>query len=187
MRQEVRGACPACGEEVAYLYETEHIPYFSEILIITCSCPLCGYRFSDVQSLTAREPVRLEFRIESEEDMMVRVVRSTQGEIIIPELGVEISPGPACEGFVSNVEGILMRIDKVLDGAVIEGDDDQRRNAIDLKEKIVKAAEGKYPLTLIIIDPMGNSIIDSDRVKKETFDPETVTPTPAQGCEPEIT
>lgn len=171
MRQEVRGTCPACGEEVDYLYETEHIPYFSEILIITCSCPLCGYRFSDVQSLTSHEPVRIEFRVEREEDLMVRVVRSTQGEIIIPELGVEISPGPACEGFVSNVEGVLMRIDKVLDGAVIEGDDEQRRNALDLKEKIALIGHGEFPVTLIIIDPMGNSLIDSDRAKKEFFEP----------------
>ena len=167
MHQEVRGTCPACGEEVDYLYETENIPYFSEILIITCSCPLCGYRFSDIQSLTSREPVRIEFRVEREEDLMVRVVRSTQGEILIPELGVEISPGPACEGFVSNVEGILMRIDKVLDGAVIDGDDEQRQNAIDLKEKIRLIGCGMFPVTLIINDPMGNSLIDSDRAKKE--------------------
>ncbi len=170
MRQEVRGTCPACGEEVEYLYETEHIPYFSEILIITCSCPLCGYRFSDVQSLTSHEPVRLEFNVTSEDDLMIRVVRSTQGEIQIPELGVEISPGPACEGFVSNVEGILMRIDKVLDGALINGDDEQRRNAMDLKEKINQVKSGTFPITLIIIDPMGNSLIDSDRVKKEFYE-----------------
>ncbi len=170
MRQEVRGTCPACGEEVEYLYETENIPYFSDILIITCSCPLCGYRFSDVQSLTSHEPLRIEFPITSEEDLMVRVVRSTQGEILVPELGVEISPGPACEGFVSNVEGILMRIDKVLDSALIEGDDEQRRNAMDLKEKITQVRAGTFPITLIINDPMGNSLIDSDRAKKESYE-----------------
>lgn len=172
MRQEVRGICPACGEEVDYLYETEHIPYFSEILIITCSCPLCGYRFSDIQSLSTSEPVRFEFRVEQEEDLMVRVVRSTQGEICIPELGVEINPGPACEGFVSNVEGILMRIDKVLDGVLIDGDDETRRNAGDLKEKIARVGTGTYPITLIISDPAGNSLIDSDRAKKESYTPE---------------
>ncbi len=102
---------------------------------------------------------------------MVRVVRSTQGLITIPELGVEISPGPACEGFVSNVEGILMRIDKVLDGVLIDGDDEQRRNILDLKEKMAQIGCGKFPITIIISDPMGNSLIDSDRAKKEFFDP----------------
>ena len=171
MRQEVQGSCPACGEEVDYLYETEQIPYFSEILIITCSCPLCGYRFSDVQSLTSNEPVRFEFRVEQEEDLMVRVVRSTQGEISIPELGVEIHPGPACEGFVSNVEGLLLRIDKVLDGVLIDGEDDERRKALELKEKISMAGTASCPLTIIITDPLGNSLIDSERAKKETYTP----------------
>jgi zinc finger protein len=175
VRQEIKGNCPACGEEVDYIYETEHIPYFSDILIITCSCPLCGYRFSDVQSLTSNEPVRYEFRVEYEEDLMVRVVRSTQGQIIIPELGVEISPGPACDGFISNVEGILMRIDKVLDGAVIDGDEEQRKNAFELKEKMALIGCGQFPITLIIIDPMGNSLIDSPRVKKETYTPDQTT------------
>ena len=171
MHQEVRGNCPACGEEVDYLYETEHIPYFSEILIISCSCPLCGYRFSDVQSLTSNQPVKIEFRVESEDDLMVRVVRSTQGLIEIPELGVEISPGPACEGFVSNIEGILVRIDKVLDGVLIDGDDEQRRNVLDLKEKMEMIRCGTFPITVIISDPMGNSVIDSDRARKEFLDP----------------
>lgn len=171
MRQEVQGNCPACGEEVNYLYETERIPYFSDILIITCSCPLCGYRFSDVQSLTSNQPVRYEFRVEQEDDLMVRVVRSTQGEIAIPELGVEIHPGPACEGFVSNVEGVLMRIDKVLDGALTSGGEEERRNALDLKEKIARVGSGTFPITLIITDPMGNSLIDSERAKKEFYDP----------------
>jgi zinc finger protein len=170
VHQEVQGNCPACGEEVDYLYETERIPYFSDILIITCSCPLCGYRFSDVQSLTSHEPVRFEFRVEREEDLMVRVVRSTQGEITIPELGVEIHPGPACEGFVSNVEGVLMRINKVLDGVLINGEDEARRNALDLKEKIAMVGTA-CPVTLIITDPMGNSLIDSDRAKREVYDP----------------
>lgn len=172
MRQEISGTCPACGNEVDYLYETENIPYFSEILIITCSCPICGYRFSDVQSLTAHNPIRIEFKIETEEDMMVRVVRSTHGEIIIPELGVEITPGPVCDGFVSNVEGILMRIDKVLDSAMIEGTDEQRRNALELKEKMNLVISGQFPITLIIMDPTGNSLIDSERVSIESYEPD---------------
>lgn len=104
---------------------------------------------------------------------MVRVVRSTQGEIRIPELGVEITPGPACEGFISNVEGILMRVDKILDGTLLNGDEDQRRTASDLKQKIADTKNGCFAITLIIEDPMGNSLIDSERAKKEFFEPVT--------------
>jgi zinc finger protein len=165
LEQEVRGTCPSCGEEVDWLYKTENIPYFSDILIITCSCPDCGHRFSD-------EPVRYTFCACCEDDLSVRVVRSSAGKIIIPELGVEIDPGPACEGFVSNVEGVLLRIDKVLDGVLIDGDDIQRRNALSLKEKIVNLQNGKGSITLIIEDPHGNSLIDSEKAEKGTYCPD---------------
>lgn len=172
MEQEVRGTCPACGEETDWLYKTENIPYFSDILIITCSCQVCGYRFSDVQNISTNEPVRYVFHACSEQDMSVRVVRSSGAHVQIPELGIEINPGPACEGFVSNIEGVLCRVDKVLDSVLIDGDEDQRKKAIQLKERIVNIQNGKENVTLIIEDPHGNSLIDSEKAKKETYCPE---------------
>ena len=53
----------------------------------------------------------------SRKTISARVVRSTGARIEIPEFGVRIDPGPACEGFVSNVEGVLDRIGKVVKGA----------------------------------------------------------------------
>lgn len=167
LEQEVRGTCPACGEDVDYLYKTENIPYFSDILIISVSCPLCGYRFSDVQSISVKKPVRCEFQVQSPDDLCVRVVRSTAATVSIPELGVEINPGPACEGFVSNIEGILVRVEKILDTFIIEGDTEQVERSLAMKEEIQKIKEGKIPITVIIDDPQGNSVIDSDRTKKE--------------------
>ncbi|MDD1723766.1 MAG: ZPR1 zinc finger domain-containing protein [Methanospirillum sp.] len=169
MKQEVSGSCPACGEEVDWLYTTENIPYFADILIITCSCPVCGYRFSDVQNISTNEPVRYRFTVSGEEDLSVRVVRSGTATITIPEFGVEIAPGPACEGFVSNVEGILCRIEHVLESVIIDGDDTQRRNAISLKEKMADLREGHGIITIIIGDPEGNSLIDSERAIKEEY------------------
>ena len=173
MEQDLKGTCPACGEEVNWTYKTENIPYFSDILIITCSCPECGYRFSDVQNISTSEPVRYVYCACSEDDLAARVVRSSAAKITIPDLGVEIEPGPACEGFVSNVEGVLLRVDKILDGIMIDGDDEQRRKAITLKEKISNIQGGKESVTLIIEDPHGNSLIHSEKAKKENYLPES--------------
>ncbi len=137
--------------------------------MITCSCPHCGYRFTDVQNITTNEPVRFVLQACGEDDLSVRVVRSSAAKITLPELGVEIDPGPACEGFVSNVEGVLMRVDKVLDGVLIDGDDDQRKKAICLKEQIMNIRCGKQTVTLIIEDPHGNSLIHSAKAKKENY------------------
>jgi zinc finger protein len=90
-----------------------------------------------------------------------------RGAVEIPELGVRIDPGPACEGFVSNIEGVLDRINSVLDSVLTWADDhEERRNAIALKEKIALAMDGRLPFTIILEDPGGNSAIISDRAKK---------------------
>ena len=58
VRTIVPGPCPYCDPEIEYLYKTENIPYFSDILIISAICPSCGYRFVDTQLLKNADPVR---------------------------------------------------------------------------------------------------------------------------------
>jgi zinc finger protein len=167
VRKTVAGPCPACAREIEYIYQTENIPYFSDVLIISASCPCCGYRFADTQVLREGEPARYELAVGSPADLFIRVVRSMRGAVEIPELGVRIDPGPACEGFVSNIEGVLDRINSVLDSVLTWADDhEERRNAIALKEKIALAMDGRLPFTIILEDPGGNSAIISDRAKK---------------------
>ena len=48
---------------------------------------------------------RFEMQVKTCDDFDVRVIRSMTARIEIPELGVRMNPGPACEGFVTNVEG----------------------------------------------------------------------------------
>jgi zinc finger protein len=164
VREVLPGPCPVCQAEIQYLYQTEEIPFFSEILIISTVCPSCGYRLADTQLLRNAEPSRWELRIEYPEDMMVRVIRSTNGAISIPELGVRIDPGPACEGFISNVEGVLVRVDGVLSNLRSWAESNEERERIDnLKESIARIQEGQLPATLVIEDLSGNSAIIADR------------------------
>jgi zinc finger protein len=163
----VAGPCPTCACEIEYIDQTENIHYFSDILIISALCPECGYRFTDTQVLAEGEPARFEFTVENTDDLSVRIVRSMTSAIEIPELGVRIDPGPACEGFVSNVEGVLNRIDQVLGSVLVRAEDEtERQNALVLKEKIAVARAGEFPFTIILVDPSGNSAILSDRAVK---------------------
>ena len=165
MQSVVQGRCPYCEREIQYLYQTENIPYFSDILIVSARCE-CGYRHADTMVLADSEPARWELRVEEPEDLMVRVVRSASARVEIPELGVEIDPGPACEGFVSNVEGVLDRIDSVVAGVLTWAEWEERENALALRERIGWAREGRLPVTLSIEDPTGNSAIVSEKAKK---------------------
>ena len=165
----MNGPCATCGEEVEYVYQTETIPYFSDILIVSAVCPACGYRYTNTQMLQESEPVRFTFPVSTPEDLSVRVVRSMSAILRIPELGVEIDPGPACEGFVTNVEGVLDRILSVVEGVLVWADGEERERAEILKGEIDGVKEGEFPITLIIEDPTGNSAIVSDRATREPF------------------
>jgi zinc finger protein len=109
------------------------------------------------------------------DDLAVRVVRSMSASIEIPELGVRIDPGPTCQGFVSNIEGVLDRVVQAVGSAIIDGDAEERENARLLLEKITRVKCGELPVTFILEDPSGNSAIVSDSAEKGTY---TVEPEP---------
>jgi zinc finger protein len=168
----VPGPCPCCNTDIDYLYKTENIPYFSDILIISAICPGCGYKFIDTQLLKHGEPARYTVAVESEADLAIRVVRSMSASIEIPELGVRIDPGPQCQGFVSNVEGVLDRIEEVVKGALRWGNEVEKENAAALLADIVRVKAGTFPVTLMLEDPNGNSGIIAENTKKEAYVPE---------------
>jgi zinc finger protein len=93
-----------------------------------------------------------------------------RGTIKIPELGVEITPGPACEGFVSNIEGVLDRIERVVEAALRWSEGEEKENARALLSRIAQARKGALPFTLILEDPSGNSAIISEKAQKKSFD-----------------
>ncbi len=126
----------------------------------------------NTQILTEKEPVRYEMIVKAGEDLSIRIIRSMSASLEVPELGVRIDPGPACEGFISNVEGVLDRIEKIVKGALNWGNDEEQENARLLLDRIAEVKCGSFPITLILEDPSGNSAIVSDKAKKESYIPE---------------
>lgn len=169
---KVPGPCPCCNTDIEYLYKTENIPYFSDILIISAICPECGYKFVDTQLLKHNDPVRYTVAINSEEDLNIRVIRSMSASIEIPELGVRIDPGPVSQGFISNMEGVLDRIETVVKGALTWGNEVEKENAAALLADIARVKAGTFPVTLILEDPSGNSGIGSEKTVEEAYVPE---------------
>jgi zinc finger protein len=126
----------------------------------------------NTQILTEKEPVRYEMIVKAGEDLSIRIIRSMSASLEVPELGVRIDPGPACEGFISNVEGVLDRIEKIVKGALNWGNDEEQENARLLLDRIAEVKCGSFPITIILEDPSGNSAIVSDKAKKESYIPE---------------
>ncbi len=127
-------------------------------MYITSRCE-CGFRYSDTLILTQRMPMRYELIVKSRDDLKARVVRSTSGTIRIPELGIDVEPGIASESFVSNIEGVLEKVECVLEMVTRWGEEEKTMRAFELIRSIGKVREGEYEITVVIEDPMGNSAI----------------------------
>jgi len=160
-----------------FTWETVNIPHFGEAMVIAGVCD-CGFRHNDTILLTQKEPVRFTLQIECIEDLDARVIRSSSGTLRIPELGVDIEPGFASDSYISNVEGVLDRVEGVVSFATRSAREEQSQEAIEKGEEIVEninlAKAGRFPLTLIIEDPLGNSAIDCEKAAKSTLTDEDV-------------
>ncbi|NYT05530.1 MAG: ZPR1 zinc finger domain-containing protein [Methanomicrobiales archaeon] len=174
MHRVIPGPCPRCKEEIQFIYQTEEIPYFSDILLISAACD-CGYRFVETMILGEGDPAMWTLHVTAPGDMEARVVRSTTGSLEIPEFGITIDPGPACDAFITNVEGVLARIEDVLDKVLTWAEGEERGRACALKDEVARAREGDVPFTLIVRDPTGNSAIISRKAEKQLLPPDAGT------------
>ena len=163
--------CPGCKRNTATLeFFQFEIPYFGEVMESVLLCASCGYRHTDVMVLEEREPARYTLTIESAEDMYIRVIRSSSATMAVPELGIEVTPGSEAQGFVSNVEGVLMRMEEAVRTAQRWAESEEaKRRAEELLRRIAEIKAGKRKATLIISDPTGNSAIVSEKARKEAL------------------
>ena len=167
MRETYQGTCPACGCEIQIIHHRLEIPHFPDLLLVSIACDACGYRHTDTIIPEEGEPVQWTVRVEEPGDLSIRVVRSMTGTIEIPELGLAVEPGTACEGFVTNIEGVLSRFEEAAESILTWAEsDDERAAALRVREKIAAAREVAFPFTVVLKDPAGNSALISEKAEK---------------------
>ena len=160
--------CTFCNTSNLALMEREiEVPYFGKLFVFSMSCSNCKYHKADVESVEQREPCKYTFEISSEEDMKVRVVKSANATVKIPHI-TTITPGPASNGYVTNIEGILNRVKTQVEHLKEDDEDEEaRQKAKNMLKKLQRVMWGQEKLKIIIEDPSGNSAIISDRAVKE--------------------
>jgi len=140
--------CPVCGKKLNFRI-ISRIDFVGEgIILFAFSCKNCGYSGFDIFPEKIHEPRIIEFKVKEKKDLDVLIARSSTATIKIPEIGAEIKPGPSAQGFITTVEGVLLRFKEVFKG---------NPKAVKLIDELL---EGK-PFTLIIDDPFGTSAVDS--------------------------
>jgi len=159
--------CPICGQPKLALTEDEkEVPYFGKVYLFSMNCSNCKYHKADVESIEEKEPSKFTLDISTEDDMKIRVVRSSEATVKVPHIAT-IEPGPASNGYVTNVEGILNRIKHQVEVAKDTAEEEEdKKKAKNMLKKITKIMWGRETAKLIIEDPSGNSAIISDKAVK---------------------
>lgn len=159
--------CPVCSKKTLTLLEDEQdLPYFGKIFIFSMSCSSCKLKQSDLEFAEKKEPCKLTFTIENKKDLNIRVVKSANATIKIPQLKMSVTPGIASEGYISNIEGLLQRFKKILEDQRDSAEDPTiRKKAKNLLKKLWKVETGDEKLKIIIEDPSGNSAIISEKTE----------------------
>ncbi len=162
--------CPLCNQNTLVLTERDtEVPYFGKVYMFSMTCGNCKYHKADVEAIEKKDPIKYEFEISSEEDMKVRVVKSSEAIVKLPHIAT-ITPGPASQGYVTNIEGILSRVKYQIESAKeMEEDEDDKKKAKNLLKKILNITWGKEKQKIIIEDPSGNSAIISDKAVKSNL------------------
>jgi len=165
--------CPACDGQSVLTSQTEYeVEHFGAVLLSVSRCGRCGYRHSDVTTLSNREPVELKAEIRSVDDLNIRVIKSGTATVSIPEFGAVITPGQYSEGYISNVEGILGKIEDALTFMLNTAKGQRSKKGKVMLKKMRAARDSKPRFTLVIKDPLGNSAIASsnpEKVKKRNL------------------
>ena len=171
MESKIDVSCVICGFDggLSMLAHTEEIAYFGEHTQVTLTCPGCGWRQTDFIPAEAREGSSHTYRIDSTDDLQVRVIRGSACTVRLLELDLEVRPGSHSTGYVSNIEGVLNRFQDVVDmvgrQAAIEGDDGAITELEQLTQAMLEIRQGQREATLQLLDPHGHSMILTDDVQ----------------------
>ncbi len=169
--------CPICHKEgqVRMMTHIDDIPYFGEHTQITVLCHECGWRQTDFIPAEGQKPGGCTLLISKPEHIRARIVRSSSCTVKIVELDLEVKPGTASTGYVSNVEGVIDRFMDVIIMVTRQAyaDDSDMSDIKTLQEMHTTLLELKEdpiprPITLEFLDPSGHSqILHEDVVMRD--------------------
>jgi ZPR1 zinc finger protein len=90
--------CPMCRSKTLTLTEDEReVPYFGKVYVFSMTCSNCKYHKADIEVVEKRDPCKYSIEVSGEEDMKIRIVKSSEAIVKIPHI-VTIEPGPASSG-----------------------------------------------------------------------------------------
>merc|ERR1712142_782156 len=162
---EIESMCMSCEENGTTRLLLTKIPFFRDVIIMSFTCPHCGYRDNQIQpgSDIEEKGVRLTLKVEGSKMMNRQIVKQGSASVLIKELEFE-APAFTSKGSLTTVEGILENA-----AAGLEEQQPVRRiMQPEIAEKIdevigqlTKYRSGEIPFTVVLEDITGNSFIEN--------------------------
>jgi zinc finger protein len=155
-------SCPICHQNTLILTESERdIPFFGRVYLYSMNCTNeeCRYSVSDVETEETHEPSKYTFEVSGIDDLNARVIKSSEATVKIGTIA-SIEPGTASQGFVSNIEGVLKRLERQMESLYESEDDNAIREKLKKQiKKMKRILTGFDSVVVTISDPSGNSAI----------------------------
>tara|TARA_B100001250_G_C19671656_1_gene731759 strand:+ start:325 stop:918 length:594 start_codon:yes stop_codon:yes gene_type:complete len=174
MESTVEQPCPICFSEegLTMIAHTSEIPYFGEHTQLTILCPSCGWKHTDFIPAEGKKPGAWSLEIDSTEMLSVRIVRSSSCTIRIEKLGLEVDPGGATTGYVSNIEGVLNRFEGAIQLMYRQSISSKEQDVVEKCESLLKKIDlvksGELVVKMTLLDPMGHSqILHSNAISRD--------------------
>ncbi|KAG1260817.1 hypothetical protein G6F68_007145 [Rhizopus microsporus] len=160
--------CPSCHAPCSTNMHVMEIPHFKEVVIMATNCEHCGYKSNEVK---AGGPIsdkgrKITLRMTDAEDLSRDILKSETCGLSIPEINLELTPG-TLGGRFTTVEGLIRQVhDELKDRApFIQGDsasEEGKKRWNKFLENLTAVADGqRFPVTLIIDDPLSNSYLQN--------------------------
>lgn len=161
--EEIESLCMNCHADGTTRLLLTRIPFFHEIVIMSFSCPECGFQNNEIQSAgqIQEKGAKYAFRVEREEDLQRQVVKSDICVFRLEDLDLEIPPG---KGQYTNIEGVISGVRQDLES----NQEERMRQMPEVGKKVAGVissladmVEGRrFPFMVSADDPSGNSTIE---------------------------
>ena len=168
--EEFSFKCPSCKNGIIIINKTIYdSPDGDKMLILKFECTECNFSKNDIVPMASNTlPGIMTLKVENENDLKSKIYRSPTGKLEIPELELQVEPGPRADFYFTNVEGILVRFESAVRiyKNNLTHSDSQYKEIEAILVDLDNAMKGKFPFTLKITDLSGGSyIIPQDELK----------------------
>lgn len=168
---EIESLCMNCHKNGMTRLLLTKIPYFREIILMSFYCEHCHLKNNEIQPAgeIQEQGSKYAFTLDSLDDLERQLVKSDTAILRIEDLEVEV---PAGRGRLTNVEGILSEVLKDLEGdqKLRKKEDPELYKKIDrvVQQLIKMLIGGRFPFTISLNDPAGNSWIEPSPTDSKT-------------------